>query len=322
MKGTFRKLSAIFLVAALFSGLLASCTATPESTPPTEPESTPPPPVEIVDQLGRTVTLETTNPQRIVSLAPSHTETLYALGLGDRLVAVTDYCNYPPEAEEKPSIGGFSTPNIEEVVAMDPDLILATSIHEAKVIAQLEELGLTIVAVDPTTIDEVIASITLIGKATGAEKEAASLLADMQSRIKAVTDKTGGLAPDERPKTYYVVWFGDEGLMVAGSDTLQNELIAIAGGKNIGIEVSNYANIDIETVIGMNPDIIIVGTSHGSGGELTFEYIQTEARLKDTDARQNGRIYSVNSDLAGRPTPRIVEALELFAGFIHPELFK
>ncbi len=313
MKSRLLKLSIIFLAAALFLGLTASCTMTEEA---------PQIPVTITDQLGRTVELKTASPQRIVSLAPSHTETIYALGLADRLVAVTDYCNYPPEAEKKPSIGGFSTPNIEEVVAMDPDLVLATSIHETEIIPQLEDKGLTVVAVNPTTIEEVIASITLIGKVTGAEGAAASLVKDMEKRIKAVTDKTGMLAPDERPKTYYVVWFGDEGLMVAGSDTLQNELIAIAGGKNIGIEVSNYANIDIETVIVLNPDIIIVGTSHGSGGEQTFEYIQTETRLKDTDARQNGRIYSINSDLASRPAPRIVEALEKFARFIHPELFK
>ncbi|MCK4274305.1 MAG: ABC transporter substrate-binding protein [Dehalococcoidales bacterium] len=312
MKRTFKKLGVICLVAFLFSSLLASCTTTSEDLPMT--------PVLIIDQLGRTVTLETTNPQRIVSLAPSHTETLYALGLGDRLVAVTDYCNYPPEAEEKPSIGGFSTPNIEEVVAMDPDLILATNIHEAEVIPQLEAKGFTVVAVNPTTIDEVIESITLIGKVTGAEEAAASLVADMQSHIKAVTDKTGTLTEAEKSHALYIVWH--DPLMAAGAGTLQDEFIRTAGGINVADDLDRYATISLEVVIASNPQVMIAGSGHGSGGELTFEYIQTEERLKDTDARQNGRIYSVNSDLAGRPTPRIVEALEQFAGFIHPELFK
>jgi len=328
MKSTFGKLSVILLAAVLFLVLPASCTTTPESTPAgpietapsAEPESEPPPPVEVIDQLGRTVTLETADPQRIVSLAPSHTETLYALGLGDRLAAVTDYCNYPPEATEKPSIGGFSTPNIEEVVAMDPDLILATAIHEAEVIPQLEAKGFTVVAADPMTIDEVIESIALIGKVTGAEEAAASLVADMQSRIKAVTDKTGVLTEEEKPRVLYIVWH--DPLMASGSGTLHNELIRMAGGINAAGDLDSYATISLEVVIAGNPQVMIAGSGHGSGGELTFEYIQTEARLKDTDARQNGRIFSINSDLTGRPAPRIVEALEKFARFIHPEPFE
>ncbi len=336
MKGTLKKLSVTFLVAALFLGLLASCTSTseiavpstpesaspetPESIPPSEPESIPPPPVEIVDQLGRTVTLKTTDPQRIVSLAPSHTETLYALGLGDRLVAVTDYCNYPPEAEEKPSIGGFSTPNIEEVVAMDPDLILATSMHEDKVIPQLEAKGLTVVAMDPTTIDEVTASITLIGKAAGAEKEAASLLADMQSRIKAVTDKTGGLTEAEKPKVLYIVWH--DPLMAAGSGTLHDELIRTAGGINVAGDLDGYTTISLEVVIAANPQVMIAGVGMGTGEDLPLQFITTEERLGSTDARINSRIYGINVDLVGRPGPRIIEALEQFAQFIHPELFE
>lgn len=327
MKSTLKP-GAIFLMAVLFLVLLVSCTTTPESTPPetpeitpsAEPESAPPPPLEIVDQLGRTVTLVTTDPQRIVSLAPSHTETLYALGLGDRLVAITDYCNYPPEVAEKPSIGGFSTPNIEEVVAMDPDLILATVIHESEVIPQLEAKGLTVVAVDPTTINEVIEAITLIGKVTGAEKEATSLLADMQSRIKAVTDRTGGLNETEKPKVLYIVWH--EPLMAAGSGTLHDELIRTAGGINVAGDLDSYAAISLEVVIAANPQVMIAGVGMGTGEDLPLQFITSEKRLEDTDARINSRIYGIDVDLVGRPGPRIVEALEQFAGFIHPELFE
>jgi iron complex transport system substrate-binding protein len=319
MKITPKKLVLICLVAALFTGLLMSCT-TQTSGPPATPESTPPPPTVITDQLGHTVTLETTTPQRIVSLAPSHTETLYALGLSDRLVAITDYCNYPPEAEEKPSIGGFSTPNIEEVVAMDPDLVLATQIHEDKVIPQLEARGLTVVAVNPTTIDEVIEAITLVGKVTSAEKEAASLLADMKSRIKAVTDKTGNLPEAQKPKVLYVVWH--DPLMVAGSGTLHNELIKTAGGINVAGDLSSYADISLEAVIAANPQVMIAGVNMGTGEDLPYQFITNDERLGETDARQNGRVYTIDTDLVGRPGPRIVAALEQFAGFIHPELFK
>lgn len=311
MKSILKKSGIICLVAALFSGLLASCNTPEDTSPPT--------PATITDQLGRTVTLETATPQRIVSLAPSHTETLFALGIADRVVAVTDYCNYPPEAQEKPSIGGFSTPNIEEVVALDPDLILATKIHEDKVIAQLESKGLTVVAVDPVTIDDVIASITLIGKVTGAEKAAADLLADMQSRIKAVTDKTGGLTESQKPKVVYIVWH--DPLMAAGSGTLHDELIRMAGGINIAGDLDSYADISLETVLVANPQVMIAGVGMGTGEDLPLQFITTEPRLAETDARVNNRIYGINVDLVGRPGPRIVEALEQFAHFIHPELF-
>jgi iron complex transport system substrate-binding protein len=316
MKRVLKAASVIFLIAAFSLGILAAC-ATPEASP--TPPATTPGPIVITDQLGRTVTLKTTHPQRIVSLAPSHTETVYALGLADRLVAVTDYCNYPPEAKEKPSIGGFSTPNIEEVVAMDPDLVLATVIHEAEIIPQLEAKGLTVVAVDPTTIDEVIESMTLIGKVTGTEAAAAGLVSEMRARVKAVTDKAGGLAQANKPRVLYIVWH--DPLMAAGTGTLHDELLRTAGGVNVASDLESYATISLETVIAANPQVIIAGFGMGTGEDLPLQFTRTEDRLKNTDARLNNRIYGIDTDLVGRPGPRIVEALEQFAKFIHPELF-
>ncbi len=313
MKSKLQQIYTICLASASALIFLASCASPIESVPPS--------PTQITDQLGRAVALDK-SPQRIISLAPSNTEILFALGLAERVVAVTDYCNYPPEVEAKPSIGGFSTPNIEEIVALSPDLLLATSIHENKIIPQLENKGLTVLALNPKTMDGVLEAITLTGKVAGAEENAARLVAIMQQRTKAVTDKTAELTEAQKPKTFYVVWFGDEGIMVAGSGTLQDELIDRAGGLNIGREVKNYANIDIETVIGMNPEIIIVGTSHGSNGLDTYEYVNSETRLRDVNARKNNYVYPIDSDLASRPGPRIVDGLELFAQFIHPELFK
>jgi len=312
MKSIIIKLSVIFLATALFTGLTASCAVTSEDVPQT--------PVLITDQLGRTVTLKTTHPERIISLAPSHTETIYALGLGDRLAAITDYCNYPPEAADKPSIGGFSTPNIEEIVAMDPDLVLATKMHESEIIPQLEAKGLTVVAVNPTTIDDVIASLTLIGKVTGSGEEAANLVADIEERVKAVTDKTGTLTDDEKPHVLYIVWH--DPLMAAGSGTLHDELIRTAGGVNIASELESYATIGLEVVIADNPQVMIAGVGMGTGEDLPLQFITKEERLGSTDARINNRIYGINVDIVGRPGPRIVEALEQFALFLHPEIFK
>jgi len=144
-------------------------------------------PIEVTDQLGRVIKLEKV-PERIVSLAPSNTEILFALGLGDKVVGVTEYCDYPEAAKDKDKIGGFSTVDIERVVVMEPDLILATSRHEEDVIPALEGWGLTIFALAPTTIEEVLESITLVGEITDREEEASQLVSEMSNRIKAVTD--------------------------------------------------------------------------------------------------------------------------------------
>jgi len=314
MKNALKKLGAICLAAALFAGLVTSCAKAPESATPI--------PAQITDQLGRAVTVKA-SPQRIVSLAPSNTEILFALGLSDRIVAVTDYCNYPPEAKTKPSIGGFSTPNIEEVIAKNPDLILAADIHKDKVIPPLEAKGLTVIALNPKTIDEVITSIELVGKVTGKEKEAADLAANMQKRIKVVTEKTGKLSPEQQPSTCFVVWH--DPLMIANFGTLQDELIKKAGGSNtVGLlsSKSGYAEISLETFLAANPAVMIAGVGMGTGEDLPLQFLTSETRLADTDARRNNRIYSIDQDLVGRAGPRIVEALEQFARFIHPELFK
>lgn len=311
MKSKYHHICTIFLVSAIALIFSASCTSPPESEAPY--------PTTITDQLGRTAALDKP-PQRIISLAPSNTEILYALELAERVVAVTDYCSYPLEAEAKPTIGGFSTPNIEEIMASSPDLILATSIHETKIIPQLEGKGLTVLALNPKTIDAVLGAILLTGKVAGVEKNAAELVDGMRQRIKAVTDRTAGLMPEQRPRAFYIVWH--DPLQTAGSGTLQDELIQKAGGTNIAQGLTDYANISLEVVVRDNPEVIIAGVGHGSGQDQTFQYAQTEPRLRDTDARRNSRIYAIDSDLTSRPGPRIVEGLEQLAQFIHPELFK
>ena len=319
MKSKFCQLCTIYLVLAIALSFLVSCASPPKSETPS--------PVGITDQLGRAVTLDKP-PQRIISIAPSNTEILFALGLADRVAAVTDYCNYPPEAEAKPSIGGFNTPNIEEIVALSPDLVVATSIHEPKIIPQLEGKGLTILTLKPKTMDEVLEAIALAGRVTGVEEKATELIAGMQQRIKAVTDKTDSLPMEQRPPTCYIVWH--DPLMIGGSGTLQDELIEKAGGMNIvgmlsshyAMELNDYAKISLETLTAANPAVIIAGSGHGSGGDQTFQYAKTESRLRDTEARRNNRIYAIDSDVASRPGPRIVDGLEQFAKFIHPELFK
>ena len=276
-------------------------------------------PGTFIDGLGRTVNIEEV-PETIISLAPSNTEILYALGLEDKLVGVTEYCNYPEAAQDKPKIGGFSTVDIEIVVEIQPDLILAANIHRDEVIPALERLGLTVLALDPKTPDEVLEAITLVGRCTGSEDEASLLVTEMGNRIKAVTDETDNLTPAQRLRVFYVTWH--DPLMTVGSEVLHNELIQLAGGTNIFQDLTgNYPKISLEAVIEANPQVIITGVGMGTGGDLPFQFVSTEPRLEDVDARINNRVYAIATDLIGRSGPRTVDALEQLAEMIHPEIF-
>jgi len=276
-------------------------------------------PGNIVDGLGRSVAIEKI-PQRIISLSPSNTEILFALGLDDKVVGVTEYCNYPQAAATKPKVGGFSTVDIEKVVSLEPDLVLATNIHSKTVIPALEKLGLTVVALKPTSLPEVLDSITVVGKITGQNKQATKLVSDLRSRIEAITDKTQTLSSNQKPRVFYITWH--DPLMTAGSGTLADDVIANAGGQNIASDISGDKTIDLETVIYRDPQVIVASVGMGTGEDLPWQYVQTEPRLKNTQALLNDRIYKIDGDLIHRPGPRIVEALEQMAFFIHPELFK
>jgi iron complex transport system substrate-binding protein len=304
------KLLATLLVAALTLTFAVSCA--------TEAEDKTQAAIEITDQLGRTVTLEQPA-QRILSLAPNNTEILFALD--EEVVGVTEYCDYPPEAQTKTIIGGFSNPNIEEIVALEPDLILVTTMHE-DILPQMEGMGLTVMALAPQVFEDVYEGIEIVGRATGKETEAAALRADMEGRVKAITDLTDAIPEDERPGVFYLTWH--DPLMTSGGDTLINELIEMAGGTNIFEEVPGSEIIDLEVLITRNPQVCIVGIGMVDEGEeeLGLLFFETEERLQNTDAVKNDRIYGIHLDLTGRAGPRLVDGLEAFARAIHPELFE
>ena len=309
MKSILSKITFITIILSLVLCSVVACnTATEEEVPST---------IEVTDQLGRTVTLGKI-PERIVSIAPSNTEILFALGLGDKVVGVTKYCDYPAEAQEKPNVGGFSTPNIEEIVALSPDLVVAASRHEEEIIPQLEEKGITVLGLEPKTLDSILEAITLIGSVTGTE-EASKLVTSMENRIKAVTDRVSSLSEEEKPRVFYLTWH--DPLKTSGSGSINNELIEKAGGRNIFSDIEGVQNVDLETLVSRDPQVMIAGIGMGTGEDQTLQYLTQESRLKNTEAARNGSIYGIDMDLSGRGGPRIVEGLEEFARCIHPELF-
>ena len=279
--------------------------------------SNPTPPGIVTDNLGRPVNIENI-PQRIISLTPSNTEILFALGLGDKIIGVTDYCNYPPKAMDKEKVGGYSTPDIEKLIALQPDLILADIIHAKEVIPSLEKKGLTVFTLGPENLNGMLEDIKMVGEITGKEKEASELVTQMENRIEAITDKTQKLPT--RPEVLYITWH--DPLWTMGSETTTQELIEKAGGVNIfqGM-ITGYQMVDLEVVIARNPQVIITSTGHGDAKDLPLEWAKSEPRLGVTEARQNNRVYQIDADLVDRTGPRIVDALEWLAYFIHPEIF-
>jgi len=290
-----------FLVALLSIVLVLAACTTPVQTPTQY----------VVDDLGRLVAVNGTH-QRIISLAPSNTEILFALGLGDEVVGVTMYCDYPPEAQDKEKVGDYYGPDIEKIIALQPDLILATDFHRFDLIPALEQQGFAAFAVAPQTLDDVLESIQKIGEITGKEAEASELVDEMTTKIEEVEEQTKDL--EQKPSVFYMTWH--DPMWTVGRNTWIDDLINIAGGVNMFSQYfESGAMVEIEWVILLNPAIIITS-------EWSYDWAQNATELASTNASQTGRIYTFDDDLAQRPGPRLIEGLEWFAHFIHPEIFE
>ena len=243
------------------------------------------------------------------------------------MVGVTQYCNYPEEAQEKTKIGGFSSTDIdvsiEQIVAMGPDLIFATETHMTEVVPKLEQFvpdaAVIVLMTSTESFDVVFEAIEIAGQATGTGEQAAQIVSGMRARIEAITGVTENLTEAEKPKVLYVVWH--EPIFAIGGGTLGNTLIEAAGGINIFQDTDGAPMTDLETIIDRNPDVILGSLAVGTGMDLAYQFVLTDERLSDVNARLNDQVYGVNDDWYGRPGPRLVEALEELAALLHPELF-
>ena len=274
-------------------------------------EQTSQPLMTITDDLGRKVTISGI-PERIVSIAPTNTEILFALGLGDKILGVTTYCDYPPEAMQKEKVGDFSTINMEKVVALNPDLVLATGGEQEGFVEQLEGLGITVVALDPDNLDGVLHNIALVGDITRVRDAANILTENLKQRIEDITSIVKNVS--SKPKVFYVVW--DEPLMTAGQGTFPDALITLAGGTNLGAAASGrWPTYSLEMLVAQDPEVIVLA-AHG----ISAERMESLSVWNNLTAVQNGRVYTLDPNVASRAGPRIVDALENMATYIHPEL--
>ncbi|WAC05789.1 MAG: cobalamin-binding protein [Methanoregula sp.] len=269
--------------------------------------------VTVTDDAGMAITFNAT-PSRIVSLSPSSTEILAALGLLDQVVGVTDACDYPPEVKNKTRIGGYSAISIEKVAAARPDLVFASDKTPLETVDRLKELGMNVMVVAPKNIDHVIRDIRLIGEITGTKTRADELAADLSRRIDATLPSP---LPEHRPTVAHVVWH--KPLYVSGNNTLQDDVIVHAGGVNVFSDRSGWSTISLEEFLLANPDIIVV---NGGGGmdsskkNVILEEFMTKPQYASLSAVKNNHVFAVDADIISRPGPRIADAAEEVASLV------
>jgi iron complex transport system substrate-binding protein len=270
---------------------------------------------EVVDETGRPVRI----PQpvrRIVSLAPSLTETVYALGLQDRLVGDTDYCDYPPDAQKKPKVGGAINPSLEAVAALRPDLVLATKgLNRLDTVRALDTLKIPVYATDPRTVGQIIASTRQLADILGVPDAGVSLGADLERCLAALHER---LATFPTRRVLFVVW--DEPLISVGKETFIADALRHAGALSIVDSAQSWPQVSLEEVVRLQPDFLVFAEGHSPTGSIDLDVLSSRPGWRGLEAVQN-RHFAVISEAVNRPAPRIVSAIEDLARQLHLEAF-
>jgi iron complex transport system substrate-binding protein len=290
---------------ALLAGLLTGC------RPQFQPGS-------YTDDLGRTVAIDKV-PQRIVSFGPSITEILFALGLDEKVVGVTEYCDYPAAARTKARVGNAFAPSLESVVKLEPDLVVTVK-HE-QLNQELDNLGVKSLVLDPKTIDDIYRDIEMVGQITGAAAKANDLVSGMKEQVSRITAE---VAAAPKVSTFFVIDATDPNSpWTGGAGSFIDALVSLAGGDNVAAVVPGvWVQFSMEELVKANPDVIIVQTMAGGEPTIATEALQAHPAWREIAAVKQGRVCFVNGDLVSRPGPRIVDGLAEIAKAIHPEIFK
>jgi iron complex transport system substrate-binding protein len=269
-------------------------------------------PFQAVDVLGRSVGLSG-KAQRIISLSPAVTEILFAIGAGDSVVGGTDFCDYPPEAKQKPSVGGFSgnTVSVERIVSLKPDLVILSAEMHGKIIDILDRLSIPSFAMEPQTFAQVYQDIRTLGRLTGHIGNAERVVKTMREKIDAVQRR---FASERRVSVFWELW--DDPLMTTGSSTFINEAISLAGGKNIFDDLTErWPTVSLEQILLRKPEWILSATDHGD--RVNLQAITKRSGWSGIPAIRQGHVGLIDSDSISRGGPRLADAVEAIADLIH-----
>ncbi len=276
--------------------------------------------IVVTDDLGRQVRFDSP-PRRIVSLVPSSTEIVFALGAGGQLVGVTEYCDFPPEAQQLAQVGGF-TPgslSLETILALQPDAVLATGKLHTRVIAELERVHIPVIALEPELFADVYDNIQVLGKLTGREDSAAALVSEMQTKVNRVEEVAAAIPPAERLRVFYQVW--DDPLMAATNRSFIGEMIGMAGAVNIFSDLQQRSpQVSEEAVLDRNPQVILTPDDHPLPKVL--ERLRQRSGWGQIAALRTNRVELVPSNPVSRPGPRLADGLLSIAKAIYPEQFR
>jgi iron complex transport system substrate-binding protein len=305
------------LSAAIHAAIVALCWCAVPARAQTAPATSSVSPAyrEVTDEAGRTVRI----PQpvrRIVSLVPSLTETIYALGLQDNLVGDTDYCDYPPEAQKKTKVGGIMNPSLEEIVALHPDLVLmAKGLNRIETVHSLESLGIASYGADPHNVDEIMTSVKKLADVLGAPEAGASVVSDMRHKLEGLHDRLSSRAPK---RVLFVVW--TQPLISVGKDTFIADALRHAGALSIVDSEQDWPQVSLEEIVRLQPEFLVLAASHSEDASREIERLDTLPGWQLLEAVTNRR-YAVISDAVKRPAPRIISAIEDLARQLHPDAF-
>lgn len=272
-------------------------------------------PLTVTDATGEEITLEN-KPEKIISLLPSNTEIAFALGLDEQIIAVTDNDDYPAEVQQKEKIGGYEI-DVEKIIALNPDLVLAHDLNVPEGVTQLKDNGVKVIVVkDANNFEEVFQSIELIGTATGVDEAATQLIENMQAHLEEIADKLSEF--EEEKRSVYLEISGEPEIYTAAASTLFDELLILANGNNIFADETGWPQVNEETVIEKNPQVIIALYNYV---EDPVGDILKRNGWQDIEAVKNEQVYHVDENIVSRPGPRLTEGVEELAKAIYPELF-
>ena len=273
----------------------------------------------LIDGLDREVALQG-SAQRIVSIAPSNTEILFAIGAGEQVVGRDDVSDYPQEALDVTSVGStYGDLNTEAILALEPDLVLAATITSPEQIEALEALGISVYLLsNPTDFTGLLENIRTVGILTGKEVEAEALAKSLEARIDAVAEI---VSDAERVRVFYEVDGTDPTApWTTGTDTFQDVMIDFVGGENIATDITGWGQMNLEEIVIQNPQVVIFG--EGPWVPTTSESFSERSGWGEIAAVENGHVYGIDTNWVDRPGPRLVDALEQMALMIHPELYE